>query len=210
MKVLGSVEAVIAAVRDDVAVDLEALEHQGERQLAAEREQAGGEPATAPDRDRRLASARREARERLAQEDWEDARAALEHRERWIADVLARARARLLSPEPGAVRRRRLADLAHEAIAALPGDEARLAVTAGDRPLLDEAWCLDVAARAGKRQIAIETEDIGGGCRARSSDGRLLYDNSIDARVRRLEVAWRAVLGQLYHEAIGAVEVSPA
>ena len=202
MKVFGSADAVVAAMREDLAEEIERFERQIELEMAAIREQASHERVDIADRDRRMAAARRDARERLAHEDGKDARGALERRERWIADVVAQARARLTAPETREVRHAWLAALAREALDALPPGDAVLAVPPDDHASLDAAW---VSGVSGPRTVTLAAEPIAGGCIARSRDGRVTFDNTIDARLTRLTSTWRSVLGSLYESAVTAV-----
>jgi vacuolar-type H+-ATPase subunit E/Vma4 len=88
----GSVASVIASIRDEVAAEVERIERAGAADVARSREKAATTVVTIADRDLRIAAARREIAERLAQEEWESRRAAAEQREEWIARVIARGR----------------------------------------------------------------------------------------------------------------------
>jgi len=105
--------------------------------------------------------------------------------------------------------RRRLADrksydypavvaaLATQAIVAMGADRVTLGLAEADRAMATDAWLADVCRRVG-RDVAItvsqEPAAIDGGVVVRSADGRLLYDNSFAARLRRLRPGLRREL----------------
>ncbi|MBP1688553.1 MAG: hypothetical protein H6Q33_4696, partial [Deltaproteobacteria bacterium] len=68
MRTLGSIAAVAAAVRDDVQAESERLERDVAQQLARLAQEEAADVVTVPEREPRLAAARREARGRLARE----------------------------------------------------------------------------------------------------------------------------------------------
>jgi vacuolar-type H+-ATPase subunit E/Vma4 len=193
MKALGSVGAVLAAVREEAAAEVERLERGGAAEIDRLRAKPAA-PPSAPARDERIALARREARERLLRADWEDARAALEAREKWVRAAVALGNRRLAEPEPLDARRALLLRLAKEAISRLPGTSFEIAVSAGDAPLLDEGF----RAALGAPEVRVCVAPLAGGCTVRTSDGRLAVDNGFEERARQLESAWRAALGRLY------------
>jgi vacuolar-type H+-ATPase subunit E/Vma4 len=182
-----------AALRDDAAVE-------AERRLAEANETArriAADTTPPQDPEPRLAAARREARERIAAEDWLDSRTAIEDREEWMRLAIERARARLIAPEPPADRRARLARLATEALAALPGDELVVALAPEDAAIVDAAWA--AALRPGARvTVEVVPEAAPAGCTVRTADGRISSDNGVDARLRRFESACRVALGRIY------------
>lgn len=125
----GSAESVIAAIRDEATAEVERVE----RAASAEIDALGVvEPFVVCDREQRLAAARREARERIAQEEWQGRRAVIEQREQWIARVIARGRELLAKSD--------IQPLIHDAVAHLPPVPYEIArppgggviVTAGD------------------------------------------------------------------------------
>lgn len=89
MQGYGSAESVIAAIRDEATAEVERVERAASAEIDA---LAVIEPFAIADREQRLAAARREARERLAQEEWQGRRAMIEQREQWITRVIARGR----------------------------------------------------------------------------------------------------------------------
>jgi vacuolar-type H+-ATPase subunit E/Vma4 len=200
MKALGSPAAVVAAVRDDAGAEVERLERESRAALARLAAEEAAEPAAIPERESRLATARREARELLAREDLLDAREALEAREAWIVEAVAEGRRLLAEPVPAAERRADLARLAREGIDRLPGDAFDVIVAPSDAALLDERWAGALAPGRAARVVA-EAGISPGGCLVRSPDGKVSFDDTLEARARRFEVAWRTALGALYQAA---------
>jgi vacuolar-type H+-ATPase subunit E/Vma4 len=200
MKTLGSVAAVTAAAHDDADAEVQELERQAEARARAIRQEAEVPPAPAPDREHRLASARRAAIERLAREDWEDRRHLLEQREAWMRHVIETALERLRQPAPAAARRADLAQLAAEAWRHLPGAAFEVRVGPDDAALLDESWRGALAAARPGAEVGVVSAAAlqCGGCLVSTADGRASFDNTYQARARRLEPEWRAVLGPLY------------
>lgn len=199
MKIYGSVASVIAAVHDEATAQIEALDQEVAVQLERLRLDEASEPAGGSDREARLAAARREARERLAREDWRDARAALEEREGWIGRVVEQARQHLTEPLSARAQRSYLAQLVREALQRLPGDSFTVTVSAADAALLDDGWCRDLAAGAGKQALRVVVDPaVAGGCIVGTADGKASFDNTFPARARRFEAVWRAALGALY------------
>lgn len=200
MRTLGSPAAVASAIDDDAAAECERIERETAAALARLAEEEAAEPAALPEREVRLAAARREARERLAQEDLADAREALEARESWLRRAVAEGRRRLAEPAPAATRRAELGRLAREGLDRLPDDLVEIVVAPADAALLDEAWARAIA--PGRTARVVRGDDaLAGGCVVRRADGRVSFDNSLDARARRFEAAWRTALGALYQGA---------
>jgi vacuolar-type H+-ATPase subunit E/Vma4 len=155
MQGYGSAESVIAAIRDEAAAEVERVE----RAASAEVEKLRVvEPFVICDREQRLGAARRETRERIAQEEWQGRRAAIEQRELWIARVLERGRELLASHD--------VQPLIDDAIAHLPAGPYEIS----------KPPCGGVIVVAGD----------------------VAFDNSFDARSRRLEQEWRKVIAALY------------
>lgn len=189
MKPVGSAPSVLATMRDDAQAEIDRIEQEAE---AAAARSAGDEPATMepPDREERLAAAARQRRERLAREDWEDRRVALELRERWIGEVIEEGRKLLEARGNAKQRRALLRALADEALRRLPaGDRFTLSVAAQDVDLLD-------AELLGERLVAGPPVPIRGGCIVRAAN--LVVDNSLEERERRFEAEWRAALAKAY------------
>lgn len=155
MQGYGSAESVIAAIRDEAAAEVERVE----RAAAAEVESLRVvEPFVVCDREQRLAAARREGRERIAQEEWQGRRAVIEQREQWIARVMARGRELLAA--------RDVQPLIDDATAHLPPGACEIANAPGGGVIV--------------------------------TAGNVAFDNSFDARSRRLEPEWRKVIAGLY------------
>jgi vacuolar-type H+-ATPase subunit E/Vma4 len=68
----------------------------------------------------------------------------------------------------------------------------------------------DAIERATGRRLVFEEGAFDAGCIARSADGRVTFDNTVEARERRCRTEWRAAVARLYDAAIAAqtVEVS--
>jgi len=197
VRLAGSPESVVEAIRDEAAAEIETLERATRDQIRRLGEAADEEPSSDPRATVLLAAARREAAETMAREDLADRRESLEERERWIARAAAEGAARLARAGGDGPRRELLERLAIEAIESLPGDAFEICVLPGDVALCDEAWRRRVAGAS--RTIAVRVDDPpeGGGCSARTADGRVSFDNGFAARARRFEAAWRAELARI-------------
>ncbi len=93
---MGSVESVIAALRDDAAAELEQLRVQSEQEIARIRG-LSIETSDRGERDRRMAVAYKGTEELLAQAEWEERRRIMEAREEWIQRAVARGKEILAS-----------------------------------------------------------------------------------------------------------------
>ena len=197
----GSVASVLAAVREEVEAELERRQKDLDEALAA----AGGDAAETgippAERSARLAQAREEARERLAHEDWLDSREALERRERWILQAAAEGRRLLREREAAAGGPELLLRLAAEGVARLPGEAFDVILSRDAAARIGEEWCRKLEGQCGKRTVRLAPPENGGpegGCLVRTSGGRMTFDNSVEARARRFEAAWRSALAELY------------
>ena len=209
MKPLGSVAALLAAIRDDAAAEAEVIQRDADAAVART---AADEAACPPSQaeDRQLAVARDRARVRIAQEDWHDARDAIAERERWMARAIALGTAQLQERRTPPEVRVELAALAREAVARLPAGAIELLVDAAVARDLDDEWLSALAARRGDDRITIVTAAVNGGCIARSADGRASFDNSYAARAERLQALWRAQLAAIYERATSAIALPRA
>jgi vacuolar-type H+-ATPase subunit E/Vma4 len=211
MKPLGSIAAVIAAVREDAAAEAEALSARASAEIARIRGLDAADVVVLPDREIRLAAARQRTQARLSHEDWEDTREAVADREEWLVRAIALGSERLAAPEDPQTRRERLAALAREGLARLPGKTCEIVVDETDATLLGPEWCLEVAAAAGREGLRVVAGPVGGGCILRTADGRASFDNTYEARARRLQAVWRAALARLYEDAVSmASPLDPA
>ena len=183
MKTLGSPASVLAAMREDGAAEVERIEHETLVETARLAE-SGQAEIVAPDREEKLAAASREARERIAREDWDDARAALEARERWMQRAAEEGR-KLLTTD-----RETLKLLASEALQRLPKGPCTLHVSRSTP--VDDALLRELGLERG------EPVEISGGCIVRSTQSALSVDNSFEERARRFQVQLRAALGKAY------------
>lgn len=198
MKLAGSAASVIESLREEAGAQIEAVERSVAEELR--RLQAAAEEELPPDAgaEALLSAARREAVQHLAREDLADRRGMLEERERWMARVAALGRERLAGSGGTAQRRELLATLAREALASLPGDSFQVAVLASDAPLLDDEWRTSVAGPSRRLAVTSENAPASGGCLVSTEDGRVSFDNSLAARARRFEPAWRAELAKAF------------
>ena len=208
MKPLGSVAAVIAAIREDAGVEVDGIVRQADADVARLRAEDAAHLITCPEGDMQIATVRERARTRLAQEDWLDTRAAIDEREAWLARAVERGRQRLDDAAP-AVRRQRLARLTEECIERLPSGALELIVTADDASLLDDGWRAALMNTAELRSLSVVPGDVDGGCVVRTADGRASFDNSYRARADRLRTAWRAELAKLYQRAVETLPSTP-
>lgn len=212
MKGFGSLEAVLVAIQEDVRAEIEKLETDTVTALARLREEEAHAPAVVPDADVRILTARRQAQERLAEEEWADRQTALNARETWIARVAAEGQKRLLALAPE-VRSREIGRLAREAATRVASDQVEVLVAIVDEALTqDAAWRADLEATSGKRVVVTVTPEIvDGGCIVRTPDGRIRYDNTYAGRARRFESNWRAALGTLFEaRSVGTPSGQPA
>ncbi len=204
MKAMGSIAAVIAAVREDASAEAEALERQAQEDVERIRGEAIREVVTIPDHDIRLAAARQHAQSRLGQEDWEDTREAVADREQWIARAVELGEQRLADPVEPQIRRDLLARFAREAIVRLPGRVFEVVVSASDAALLGPEWCTAVAADAERDDVRVAPGQVDGGCIVRTPEGRASFDNSYSGRARRFQAGWRSALADIYERAVAA------
>jgi vacuolar-type H+-ATPase subunit E/Vma4 len=204
----GSIESVIAAIREEARAESDRIDADAAAAIARLRDEDARVPSVIANDDARVAAARRRARERAAEEDWNDRSAALDRREEWMARALSLAIDRLRAVDP-ATRREDLRRLACEAAARVGGPAIDVRVAPGDVALADDAWVAEVAAAAGARVTVSGEPAITGGCVAVGRDGRVSFDNTFAARARRLEPVWRQALNQLF-EAGAALATTPA
>jgi vacuolar-type H+-ATPase subunit E/Vma4 len=192
----GSVESIVAAIREEARAERDRLDAETAATIARLREEDNQTPVAVPDGDARIEAARRQARERAAEEHWADRQLALESRERWMARAVALGLERLRTAD-AARRREDLLDLAREAAARVGGPAIDIVVAPADLALADPTWRDQVAATISAAVTVAADPAVTGGCIARSADGRLNYDNTFAGRTRRFEGAWRSALSEL-------------
>jgi len=202
MTAWGSAAAVIAALRDDAAVEGERMRREAEAALKGR--QAGIDTAASAEHDGHLGKVRRDLAEASSAAEWEDTAAAATDRDAWIDAVAAEGRRRLAS-DGGAASwlRARLT----ESVRAVPGPSAVVTVPAAHVPAAS-ALREEIEAASGK-QITIEAGTLAGGCVARTPDGRVTFDNSVEARERRARSEWRAAVARCYDAAVVATVTAP-
>jgi len=81
-----------------------------------------------------------------------------------------------------------LTALISEALQNVDAAECEVLVSRRDRDLVDPSRFA--------RTIRVTTADISGGCIVTA--GPVVFDNSLDARAKRLEPEWRKALGEVY------------
>jgi|GEM_PF-2963502 len=90
MQTIGSVESVVAAIRDDAAAEVERIEKTATTEIRDARKLAEDFTPPGDEAGLKAAAARRNA-ELVAQAQWEGQRRFIEQRERWIGEVIAAA-----------------------------------------------------------------------------------------------------------------------
>jgi vacuolar-type H+-ATPase subunit E/Vma4 len=200
VRVLGSVASLVEAVREDVEAELARIREETENEAERLGRVREAESTEVPDRASRLESARREAAERLAREDWADRRAALEDREEWITQASAEGLAALAKSDGGSERRELLERFIREALERLPGERFEVTLAAADSALLDEEECRRLSALADKGEIVPKSDGSArpGSCVVRAAGGKMSFDNGLEARARRFDGSCRAALAELY------------
>lgn len=174
----------------DAQTKAERILKRAERDARKITETATNEAAAAAERVLELARQRAErtAQNILATVDIEARRLLLAAQEAELDKLFEAARQRLAARE-GYDYPAVLAALAAQAIRAMGADPVVLELAEADRALATDAWLADVRRRVG-RDVAIaisqDSSGIDGGVVVRSADGRLVYDNSFSARLRRL------------------------
>jgi vacuolar-type H+-ATPase subunit E/Vma4 len=201
MKVLGSVAAVVAAIREDAAAEVEVIARQADADIARFRADDAAQPLAFIEGEVQLAAARDGARARLAHEDWLDNRAAIDEREAWLARVVALGQQRL-GLDGDERQKQRLARLVHESLVRLQSPAIDIVVSTADASLLDEAWQLEVRRAHRLETLTITSGTIDGGCLVRTIDGRASYDNTFRARAERFRTVWRAAIAELYERSV--------
>ncbi len=198
MKSWGSVASVVDAVAEETDAEVARIREAAEAEVENLRRADEADPVRIPDRDARIAAAHRDAAEALAREDWADRCAALEEREAWIARVVALGLERLR--EAGSVQTESLARLVREAAGHLPGTRFEVLLPETSPALSDDSAWGALAESAGVALVRASGngDRPGSGCILRTPDGRASFDNSFEARARRLEAAWRRRLVEIY------------
>jgi vacuolar-type H+-ATPase subunit E/Vma4 len=201
MNLLGSVEAVRAAIREDARAEVERLEREADEAIARLKADAAAAPLVVPDGEVRIRAARREQREQVAKDDWADREAMLRAREEWMESIVAAGAERVLRLS-GPQRRAYLLRVAGEALDRIADADVRLLVAPADRPAIDDAARRQLEQASGKRVEIAESAAIEGGCVAETRDRRLRFDNTCAARARRFEAIWRRALGELFDRVV--------
>lgn len=192
-------DALVAAIAESAAAEaaqtLAEARERAQRLAAAARAEADAIREAA--RDEGEERGRRRAAEVLALAETDVQREWLRAREALIEAALDRARAQLAAfpALPGAARI--LVGLIEEALGALPEGPVRLLLPAGYETLVDDT----VRARLGAlRPAGVRLESAAvpaGGVIAEAEDGRVRFDNSLDARMGRLLDPLRRLVAEI-------------
>jgi vacuolar-type H+-ATPase subunit E/Vma4 len=187
-------------VREEAEREVERIRREGNEGIARLEAESESADVTPAHREARLAAARREVSARLAAEDSEDRRAVLEEREAWTGRAIRLGRERLEGDRDAASRRELLLALAVEAAERLPSDDVEIAVARSDAPLVDAAFLDELTRRSRKRPVPrTAVGDLPeNGCVVSTAEGKVRSDNSLEARARRFESAWRRELTEIY------------
>jgi vacuolar-type H+-ATPase subunit E/Vma4 len=200
MKPLGSVAAVVAAIREDAEAEVETLDRHAQTEIARLGADHVSLAVSLPDAELRLATARQRARARLAQEDWEDTSEMLAERERWMARAVELGRRQLADRGDPRALRDRMTTLAREALVRLPEGALEVVVSEADAACLGRDWLSGLVTPAHPEKVRVVAGPVDGGCIVRTVDGRASFDNTYAARARRFETAWRSALAAIYEE----------
>jgi vacuolar-type H+-ATPase subunit E/Vma4 len=197
---LGSAASVAEAVREEAEREVERIRREADEGIARLEAESKSADVTPAHREARLVAARREVSARLAAEDSMDRRAALEEREAWTGRAIRLGRERLADDRDAVSRRELLLAFAVEAAEHLPSDDLEIAVARFDAPLVDAAFLDELARRSGKRPVPRTADgDLPeSGCVVSAAGGKVRLDNSLEARARRFESAWRRELTEIY------------
>lgn len=179
MQTLGSPASVVAAIREEADAEVERIEETTAAELASIAAVGASASVAIADREERLAAARRASEERIAKQEWEGRRASIEQREKWIQRVVAKSQETWTSGDAA-----QLNALIREALSRMPHGDCDVAVSARDRHLVDVPDARGTIA------------PIAGGCVV--TIGNVSFDNSFEARSRRLEPEWRSALSGMY------------
>ena len=194
--------ALAALIREQSAAEIAQLRADAQQRVERTRAAAAAEVATIRTAASRAGEerGRRRAAALLAAAETQSRLTVLRAREGHIVDILSRARTQLAAltgiENSAAV----LAAFIREALSALPPGPVRIRMPEPQAALLDEAARRLLG--AGRWALRFESGPVpGGGIIAESEDGRLRFDNSIDARCRRREVQLRLLAVDLLRRA---------
>jgi vacuolar-type H+-ATPase subunit E/Vma4 len=201
MRAWGSADAVIAAVHDDAAVERERIEQETAAALTAlARAAETGEDRHEAGSDVQLEAVRSAAVAAEAAEDWDDTVATAADRDAWILEIAAAGRLRIATD---AAVQAWLERTIREAVTALPGSAC--SVTVPEEQLAAAQRGRAAIEAEVNRQITLEGGALTAGCHARTPDGRITFDNTLEGRERRRRLEWRAAVARIYDQAVAAV-----
>ena len=132
MKPLRRPASVVAAIREEADAEVQRIQEATATELSAIRADAASPSVAITDREERLTAARRANEERIAKQEWEGRRAAIEQREAWIQRVVATAQEGWSGGDAYQVNA-----LIREAQSRMPRGPCDVAVSACDRDRVD-------------------------------------------------------------------------
>lgn len=179
MQTLGSPASLVAAIREDADAEVERLRETTETELASIQAQAKSANVAIADREEKLAAVRRASEESVAKQEWEGRRAAIEQRELWIQRVVAKGQERWANVDAS-----QLNGLIREALSRMPSGACEVAVNVRDLEVVDVP------------DARVTAATVAGGCIVTMDN--MSFDNSYEARSRRLEPEWRGALSGMY------------
>ncbi|MGQ9810972.1 MAG: V-type ATP synthase subunit E [bacterium] len=122
-------------------------------------------------------------------------RTLLNAREKLISIAYESIRRRLSDMRREPIYRESLLNLSSEAIKSVGGDRVILRFSNLDRNVVDQGFLDELLKRTDKRievEVRMDLSDEKAGCIALSGDQRVVFDNTYDARMKRLEQTLRA------------------
>lgn len=174
------IERVLEKARSEASVIEDRAEKSAERELERARTREKRTRQAAEDREEKRIRAKRNA-ELVKISMWER-RKLLARESKLIEDLFSQALDDLRSSENKSDRRALLLKLSAEAIAALGVSEVSLAFNRDDRKLIRDA---DLSGLDGDLSISPEPLNSLGGVVASDKSGRLVYENTFEARLER-------------------------
>ncbi len=189
--ILRDAEGEAQRVQEEAEAKAEAVRRRAREQAESERKVILERARQEAERLRSQAAATAELKSRALQ---------LEHREKLLDKVFEAARQRLASIQKQRDYEKVAAGLVREAMAQLKTNQARVRADAATQKILT-AQVLDKVAKELNAQITVgKPLEEGTGVVVESSDGRLQYDNTLEARLTRSQSALRS---SVYHVLMG-------
>lgn len=174
------IERVLEKARSEASVIEDRAEKSAERELERARTREKRTRQAAEDREEKRIRAKRNAE--LVKISMRERRKLLARESKLIEDLFSQALDDLRSSENKSERRALLLKLSAEAIAALGVSKVSLAFNRDDRKLIRDA---DLSGLDGDLSISPEPLNSLGGVVASDKSGRLVYENTFEARLER-------------------------